>query len=210
MDYSPPGSAVHEILQARILEWVAFPSPRDLPDPGIKSRSSTLKKDSLLSEPQGNPYVTRGFPNLKFFQELNLKHRQSKVKNKGVPLTTEWLIEQHWGKLGVICLEGFIHKVAFPGKNFQVVSGFLCHFHLSVAHWATKNRVGFHKEVGSPGYGGKRNTQLTGQVNETQNLWKHSASGACVFVSYNVTQYLQMLHACLVAQSCPTLCDPMD
>ena len=25
MDWSPPGSPVHEILQARILEWVAMP-----------------------------------------------------------------------------------------------------------------------------------------------------------------------------------------
>ena len=36
MDCSPPGSSVHEILQARILEWVAMPPPGDLPDPGIK------------------------------------------------------------------------------------------------------------------------------------------------------------------------------
>ena len=28
MDCSPPGSSVREILQARILEWVAMPSPR--------------------------------------------------------------------------------------------------------------------------------------------------------------------------------------
>ena len=28
MDYSPPGSSVHEILQARILEWVAIPFSR--------------------------------------------------------------------------------------------------------------------------------------------------------------------------------------
>ena len=27
MDYSPPGSSVHGILQARILEWVVIPSP---------------------------------------------------------------------------------------------------------------------------------------------------------------------------------------
>ena len=27
-DYSPPGSSVHGILQARILEWVAFPFSR--------------------------------------------------------------------------------------------------------------------------------------------------------------------------------------
>ena len=28
MDHSPPGSSVYEILQARILEWVAMPSSR--------------------------------------------------------------------------------------------------------------------------------------------------------------------------------------
>ena len=28
MDCSPPGSSIHEILQARILEWVAMPSSR--------------------------------------------------------------------------------------------------------------------------------------------------------------------------------------
>ena len=39
MDYSPPGSSVHGILQARILEWVLYPPPGDLPDPGIKPMS---------------------------------------------------------------------------------------------------------------------------------------------------------------------------
>ena len=28
MDYSPPGSSVHRILQARILEWIDIPSSR--------------------------------------------------------------------------------------------------------------------------------------------------------------------------------------
>ena len=36
MDWNPPGSSVHGILQARILEWVAMPFSRDLPDPGIE------------------------------------------------------------------------------------------------------------------------------------------------------------------------------
>ena len=37
MDCSPPGSSTHQILQARILEWIAIPPtnpPGDLPDPG--------------------------------------------------------------------------------------------------------------------------------------------------------------------------------
>ena len=33
-----------------------FPSPGDLPDPGIESGSPTLQADSLPSEPPGKPY----------------------------------------------------------------------------------------------------------------------------------------------------------
>ena len=33
MDCSPPGSSVHGILQARILEWVAMPSSRGSSQP---------------------------------------------------------------------------------------------------------------------------------------------------------------------------------
>ena len=42
MDCSLPGSSVHGIFQARILEWLPFPSPEDLPDPGNEPRSPTL------------------------------------------------------------------------------------------------------------------------------------------------------------------------
>ena len=52
-DCSLIGSSVHGILQAIILELLPFPSPRDLPDPGIESRSPTLQVDSLLSKPPG-------------------------------------------------------------------------------------------------------------------------------------------------------------
>ena len=41
-DCSLPGSSVHGIFQARVLEWVAFPSPGNLPDPGVEPRSPTL------------------------------------------------------------------------------------------------------------------------------------------------------------------------
>ena len=41
MDCSPPGSSVHGILQAKILEWVAMTPPGDLPNPGIEPTSLT-------------------------------------------------------------------------------------------------------------------------------------------------------------------------
>ena len=40
MDYSLPGSSVHGIVQAGILERVAISSPGDLPYPGIEPVSS--------------------------------------------------------------------------------------------------------------------------------------------------------------------------
>ena len=50
MDSSLPGSSVHGILQGRILEWVAFPSPGDIPETGIEPGSPALQADSLLAE----------------------------------------------------------------------------------------------------------------------------------------------------------------
>ena len=52
-DCNPPGSSIHGILQARILEWVAISSPGDLPNPGIESGSPALQADALSSEPPG-------------------------------------------------------------------------------------------------------------------------------------------------------------
>ena len=49
----PMDFTVHGILQARILEWVAFPFSKDLPNPGIKPKSPAFQADSLLSEPLG-------------------------------------------------------------------------------------------------------------------------------------------------------------
>ena len=60
MDCSPLGSSVHEILRARILEWVAIPFSRDPPDPGTKPRSPALRADSLPSEPLGKPQFAWG------------------------------------------------------------------------------------------------------------------------------------------------------
>ena len=51
MDCSPPGSFVHGILQEKILDCLPFPSPGDLPDPGIEPMSPALQVDSLPSEP---------------------------------------------------------------------------------------------------------------------------------------------------------------
>ena len=50
---NPVDYTVHKILQAKILEWVVFPSPGDLPNAGIEPKSAALQEDSLSAEPQG-------------------------------------------------------------------------------------------------------------------------------------------------------------
>ena len=54
----PMDCTVHGILQARILEWVAFSFSRGSSNPGIRPRSPTLQADSLPVELQGKPKNT--------------------------------------------------------------------------------------------------------------------------------------------------------
>ena len=49
---------VHGILQARVLEWVAFPFSRGSSQPEIEPRSPALQEDSLPAEAQGKPKNT--------------------------------------------------------------------------------------------------------------------------------------------------------
>ena len=56
MEYRPTGSSVHGIFQVRILE-LPFPSPGDLPNPGIEPGSPALQADSLPLSYQGSPYI---------------------------------------------------------------------------------------------------------------------------------------------------------
>ena len=77
---NPMEYTVLGILQARILEWVpfsrrrsllqeTFPSPGDLPNPGIEPRSPKLQADSLPAEPPGKPKDT-GVGSLSLLQQI--------------------------------------------------------------------------------------------------------------------------------------------
>ena len=67
MDYT-----VHGILQARILEWVAFPFSRESSQP----RSTALQEDSLPAEPHFRPNLKTHYdgkhfwPNYFLLEEL--------------------------------------------------------------------------------------------------------------------------------------------
>ena len=114
MDCSLPGSSVHGIFQARILEWVAisfsktlfpgflrpeywsgypFPSPGDISNPRIEPRSPTLQTDSLPAEPQGKSKNT-GVGILSLLQGIYLTQKL----DQGL-LHCRWILYQvsYWG-----------------------------------------------------------------------------------------------------------------
>ena len=66
MDCSPSGSSVRFSRQG-YWSGLPFPSPGDLPNPGIEPRFPTLQADSLPTEPQGKPKNT-GVGSLSLFQ----------------------------------------------------------------------------------------------------------------------------------------------
>ena len=78
-----------------------FPSPGDLPDPGIKRRSPALQADSVLSEPPGKPKNT-GLGSLSFLHGIYL----TQESNQGL-LHCRWILYQ-------LSYQGCLLKPLFP------------------------------------------------------------------------------------------------
>ena len=68
-----------------------FPSPRDLPDTGIKPRSPALPADALTSEPPGKPKVKSLSPAQLFGTPWTIAHQ--------APLSMEFSRQEYWSGL---------------------------------------------------------------------------------------------------------------
>ena len=87
--YHPMDYTVHGIVQARMLERVAFPFSRDLPNLGIESRSPALQADSLQGKPQGKPKNT-GVGSLSVLQRIS----PTQESNQGLS-HCRWILYQY-------------------------------------------------------------------------------------------------------------------
>ena len=84
----PHGYTVHGILQARILEWVAFPFSRGSSQPRGRTQASRIAGNSLSTEPQGKPKNT-GVGNLPLLQQIF----PTQETNRGL-LHCRWILYQ--------------------------------------------------------------------------------------------------------------------
>ena len=94
MDYT-----AHGILQARILEGVAFPFSRGSSQPRDQPRSPALQANSLLAEPQGKSKKT-GVGSLSLLQ--------------GIFLTQE----SNWGLLHCRCI---LYQLSYEGSPINKI-----------------------------------------------------------------------------------------
>ena len=99
MDCSLPGSSIHGIFHARILEWIALPSSRDLPDPGIEPKS-------LMSAA-----LTGGFLTTTTTWEAQRSTIPCLIKDVCYRLTEKWIFVVHpilsWTIVNLQCCISF-------------------------------------------------------------------------------------------------------
>ena len=110
MDCSPPGSSLHGISQARILKWVAFPSPGDLTSQGANLHLLNWQADSLPLSHQGSPLgKTYWRAYIKWVEQRNVystekKRMRTQDHLRGVP----------WGWQGLRDLSVWVTKEPRP------------------------------------------------------------------------------------------------
>ena len=63
------------------------------------------------------PYITRGCPNLKKIRDLVYKMGFGKVEHRRTPLSDKSIIEDAFGKFGIICIEDLIYDIVTVGPQ---------------------------------------------------------------------------------------------
>ena len=69
-----------ELSKQEYWSGLPFPSPGDLPDPGIEPRSPTLEADALTSEPPGKSFIMKLHLNIFVSQNQLLQFRAGSKK----------------------------------------------------------------------------------------------------------------------------------
>ena len=128
MDCSLPGFSIHGIIQARILEWFAMPSSRDLPNPGIEPASLTfpeLATGSLPLVSSGKPFVMltncdtyRALGTEVFSSDLLIENTKGReMKKKDLFMMHEYIYSWLHITLSHSCILMQEFALGFPGSS---------------------------------------------------------------------------------------------
>ena len=185
---SPPGSSVHGISQARILEWVAISFSRGFSQPRDQSYISCLTDGLFTTEPPGKPglvsnsplsittlsytgvqinlcwinhlYIAGPWDSLKFFFNYSTLITGSVVSNS---------LQPHWLAHQVLLSMGFSRQEFWNGLPFSSLG-----IEPGSLHW---RQILYHLSYqGSPDYSTMDNIQFLKKVSITTVTWKENCS----------------------------------
>ena len=121
MNYSPPGSSLHGILQKEYWNGWPFLSPGNLSDPRTEPRSPASQADSLLPEPPEKPNVQWTNSNLPGPYFYSLFHSTRFITRAGPTAILQW--EQNKGKADRILALKLEWEDGEGQKGSQLVKG---------------------------------------------------------------------------------------
>ena len=98
MDCSPPGSSVHGISQAEMLEWGAISFSRGSSRPGVESSSTALAGGFFTTEPPGKPMLLAWACMLSHFSHIWLCVTPWTVAHQA-PLSMGFCRQDYWSGL---------------------------------------------------------------------------------------------------------------
>ena len=77
------------------------------------------------------PYVTYGTPTLSTIKQLIYKRGYGKINKQRIPLSSNYIVEEGLGSLGIRCMEDLVNEVFTVGPNFKKANNFLWPFKLT-------------------------------------------------------------------------------
>ena len=104
------------ILQVKHSSGQPFPSPGDLPKPGIEPRSPTLRADSLPAEPQGR-HKSTGVSSLSLLQGIFPTQDQKQVSHIAGRFYTSWATR----KALLLCIQMYLYNKRIRNKTINSI-----------------------------------------------------------------------------------------
>merc|ERR1739848_556530 len=110
-----------------------------------------LNKATIMMLNIAQPYNTWGYPNEKTVKELIYKRGFGKVNGQRIPFTSNAVVEESLGNLGIQSVEDLIHEIYTVGPNFKRANNFLWPFKLSTPTGGYRNVTNHFIEGGDFG-----------------------------------------------------------
>ena len=97
------------------------------------------------------PWVAYGLPSRRVVKNLVYKRGFGSLNKQRIPLTSNQIIEQGLGKVGIRCIEDLVHEIYTMGDNFKAATNFLWPFHLNAPRGGFKPKRFSYLNGGSHG-----------------------------------------------------------